>query len=372
VGFQGVSNVNLVANAADGTRIGRITHYNNQITGTTPTRLRLTLTVTSPQLTQNFVISYPLPFIETTNFGSLSECDPGIQRTLSPCDDRFSFEDIQLTDSFIVNNTKYTLEIIGFLQPPDTVPIKKFVTEEKNTSRADVYARIITFCVDTECPPYTAFIPPPECACECILTDQICQDALGADWRKDNDTCDCICDKQASTCAANETLNTETCTCGCALTGEQCSSINPLYGVTEACVCGCDKSKVLSCYLRNVFFVPDPSDNCDCICQISDQACQSYFGADYTADFANCACIPPSGDGLTDGEIAGIVIGSVAGAAGLVLLVLLLSGLLVWLIRSGTIPGIYGYKIDAADLSTAQESPFYKDTWSAPANTLAD
>jgi hypothetical protein len=39
---------------------GEFTHYNNVIQGGAPYKLRLTMNVTSPQLTQPFLISYPL------------------------------------------------------------------------------------------------------------------------------------------------------------------------------------------------------------------------------------------------------------------------------------------------------------------------
>jgi hypothetical protein len=40
------------------------------------------------------------------------------------CDDRFSFSDLVLTDTFTKDNIEYTLEIVGFVQDGSTDPIK--------------------------------------------------------------------------------------------------------------------------------------------------------------------------------------------------------------------------------------------------------
>jgi hypothetical protein len=94
-----------------------------------------------------------------------------------PCDDRFSFSDLILTDTFTKDNIEYTLQIVGFVQDDSTdlTPIKGFVTRESNVTYADVYAKIVTACVQSECGPNEAFQAPPVCGCVCAVTDELCQ-----------------------------------------------------------------------------------------------------------------------------------------------------------------------------------------------------
>jgi hypothetical protein len=66
------------------------------------------------------------------------------------CDDRFSFNtEVSTQASFVYENVKYTLEIVGFMESDSTVAVKYFSTLETNASRADVYARLVTVCDST-------------------------------------------------------------------------------------------------------------------------------------------------------------------------------------------------------------------------------
>ena len=69
----------LTANDDTAVYIAKLTHYNNQVQGGNPERLRLTITMSAQELSQNFIISYPLNFIETNN-NPVQGCDPAIQR----------------------------------------------------------------------------------------------------------------------------------------------------------------------------------------------------------------------------------------------------------------------------------------------------
>jgi hypothetical protein len=78
----------------------------------------------------------------------------------------------------------------------------------------------------------------------------------------------------------------------------------------------------------------------------------------------------PGGGGLSDGEIAGIAVGAAAGALLLACLFALLAGLLAFLIRRGSMPGIYGVKIDDPGFEGASHSPLYHDPWKGNENLL--
>ena len=103
-----------------------------------------------------------------------------------------------------------------------------------------------------------------------------------------------------------------------------------------------------------------------CECAVTDDKCRKAFGEGYTADVEanNCGCIIPGGGGLSDGDIAGIVIGSVVGGSLLAGLFIAAGALLVYLIRAGKIAGIYGYKLEPALLDGVNESPLYNSPWS--------
>jgi len=130
---------------------------------------------------------------------------------------------------------------------------------------------------------------------------------------------------------------------------------------------------------------------CGCECAITDSFCRNTFGSKYTANQQTCGCIAPGSSGLSGGAIAGqlqtffffffeanwlltgsiifsfwsgIVIGSVAGAAGISFLFALGTLGLVKLITSGTIPGIYGYKLEPMLLDHVNDSPLYSSPWS--------
>ncbi|ELR13611.1 uncharacterized protein ACA1_037830 [Acanthamoeba castellanii str. Neff] len=376
VGFRGVSNVTIVSNPTDGvaTKIGRMTHYNNPIAGFSPTQLRLTLSMDAPELSQPFSISYPLNFIETPNT-VLANCDPVIQKTSVPCDDRFSFSDLVLTDTFTKDNIEYTLQIVGFVQDDSTdlTPIKGFVTRESNVTYADVYAKIVTACVQSECGPNEVFQAPPVCGCVCAVTDELCQAQHNGNpyWASVNETCGCQCTLTEADCPANSTYDAATCSCGCPLTDDQCNVVDKDFVVSPdptLCGCVCSSMAVDACRSQGRFW-NSSVESCDCYCFVTDQLCEDAYGSGYSADSDACGCVP-GGGGLGGGEIAGIAVGAAAGALLLACLFGALAGLLAFLIRRGSMPGIYGVKIDDPGFEGASHSPLYHDPWKGNDNLL--
>jgi len=394
-GFYGLNNFNITTNPTNNTpsKIGQFTHYNNIIDGSycqnnkqpnctfqpgnpasPPHQLQLTMIITSPQLAQPFTIVFPLHFIETFNFNNVIYCDPGIQYTQTPCDDRFYFDEtLNLESSFTVDDKTFTLELAGFLNPliGSNVPIRDVTTEETKVTTVDVYARIISFCAPIDCGSLGVPRGPPQCGCECIVDQQFCTNTYGANWVV-TDQCGCACGLNASSCPPTLTFNPSSCSCGCNLTDAECAAINPEWAVeSDTCACGCNKQFVWDCALQNQWFKPQ-GPNCTCACEITDAQCEALYGVGYTGDSSQCACVIAGGGGggLSGGAIAGIVIGSLTAAALLTALIGGLAALLVFLIRSGKMPGIYGYRLDPADFSAAENSPMYKSAWVVPGNAL--
>jgi hypothetical protein len=113
-------------------------------------------------------------------------------------------------------------------------------------------------------------------------------------------------------------------------------------------------------------FYSPAGNSCACECTVTDDKCSDAFGEGYKANLEddNCGCIIPGGGGLSDGDIAGIVIGSVVGGALLAGLFIAAGALLIYFIRAGRIAGIYGYKLEPALLDGVSESPLYNSPWS--------
>jgi len=394
IGFRGYTNVTMISNPPQNfsTRIARITHYNNGIDAlyiNQPRHLRLTITLTSAQLPgdNSFTVQYPLQFFETPNDAQNNiPCDYAIQISPNACDDIFWFGSTTTSQTFQVGNVKYTLKVAGFLRELDTAPVQRFITPEYNVNTAYLYASIITVCEEIPCGHNSVFLPYPVCGCSCPLTNSLCQITFGSDWIVDTPSCTCVC--AANTTAEQQSIcqqefpggsgqdlvwNPERCGCGCDLNNTYCESINPNYEVAPSglpCECACAKKFFVDCAVANGPFYQPLTNACVCACVVDDNLCSAHFGAGYYADYQQCGCLAPSSGGLSSGAIAGIVIGSVAGAVLLALALLGLLALLVFLIMKGIIPGIYGYKIAPADVSTMQTSPMYKDTWST-SNAMA-
>jgi hypothetical protein len=396
-GFYGLKNFTMTTNPTNNTasKIAQFTHYNNLIDGSycqdsnqpnctympgnpssPPHQLQLTMIITSPELTQPFTIVFPLHFIETVNFNYVSQCDPAIQYTSTPCDDRFYFDEtLNLQSSFTVDDKTFTLELAGFVNPllGNNVPIRDLTTEETKVTTVDVYARIISFCAPIDCGSLGTPRGPPLCGCECIVDQQFCSNLYGPNWVV-NDQCGCDCGLNASSCPPDLTFNPSSCSCGCNLTDAECVALNPNWGLDtnpDVCACGCNKQFILDCALQNQWFRPQ-GPNCTCACYITDAQCEALYGPGYTGDSSQCACVVAGGGGggLSSGAIAGIVIGSVAAAVLLTALIAGLAALLVFLIRSGKMPGIYGYRLDPADFAVAENSPMYQDAWVVPGNVI--
>ena len=133
--------------------IGTFTHRNKPVSGTTPTRLelRITLDFDTPAVSPNPVFTYVLDFDETPNSCYNQEnplnCCPSWQESGTPCDDRILFPAGSLSDTFWVGETRYALEILGFTSSPSGgTGVSQFVTEEGMDNVAYVVGRLTVVC----------------------------------------------------------------------------------------------------------------------------------------------------------------------------------------------------------------------------------
>jgi len=129
--------------------LGEFTHYNRQskpLTGTLMSNLRradlqINLDFTDPPLSTAF--TYTINLTNTENI--ITPQNPNC------CPDIVSFVDTFPTQIFLISNTQYTLQVIGFISPTvasecvyDSASIiNMFVTEENADSTACLFARVI-------------------------------------------------------------------------------------------------------------------------------------------------------------------------------------------------------------------------------------
>lgn len=127
--------------------LAHFAHYNAQIRGDSPTALGMqTLVTVKPPAGPDVVFDLrgsdrtpPLNFIETDN---TPPCDPSIQRTATPCDDRFTFEARALEPVTVTSGgVTWHFRLLGWRTPTGDFE-DTFVTEERQINQGTLYAEI--------------------------------------------------------------------------------------------------------------------------------------------------------------------------------------------------------------------------------------
>jgi hypothetical protein len=117
--------------------LGNLRHYNNPIqSGTAASRVDLALLTT---------IAGANPIVQTFAFRFLIDETPNqtpcAYPSSTPCADRISFQNLDLTSSFLLNGISYTLELIGF-QTSSSGPLStSFISQEQGINTIGLYAR---------------------------------------------------------------------------------------------------------------------------------------------------------------------------------------------------------------------------------------
>lgn len=118
-------------------------HINAPIRGDSPTAIPMqTLLTVQPPAGDPAVFemrgpaSLAIDFLETDNG---STCDPSIQQSNTPCDDRFAFE--ARTQTTQASGVTWHFELLGFRKADGTFSLQ-LMTEETEVNQADIYGKV--------------------------------------------------------------------------------------------------------------------------------------------------------------------------------------------------------------------------------------
>lgn len=121
-------------------------HYNTPILGDSPTAfgLQTLLTVQPPAgppavFSMRGPESIRLDFLESFNKDDVTQCDPDIQVSSTPCDDSWSWEDVAATTT--AGGVTWHFALLGWRTPQGTFT-RQFSTEEQHVSQTDLYGQV--------------------------------------------------------------------------------------------------------------------------------------------------------------------------------------------------------------------------------------
>ena len=128
--------------------IGKLTHMNWPVSGTTASSatLKVTLNFSNPTISPNPTFSYTFAIEETTN---QRPCPDWHIDGHPACDDRITFPNAYGQEVFTIGDTKYTLVIDGFQSAyPTGSPVSKFVTQESKDNTAFLVGHLSSVLVE--------------------------------------------------------------------------------------------------------------------------------------------------------------------------------------------------------------------------------
>jgi hypothetical protein len=118
--------------------LGTLFHYNNPVTGNTPTSITLTLMTNIQGATpanQGFAFGFTVD--ETPNNGPVSACP---YPSTVPCSDKITFTNLDTTNAFTLGGLPYTMELLGFSTDGGHTVTNSFISNEGATNQAHLYA----------------------------------------------------------------------------------------------------------------------------------------------------------------------------------------------------------------------------------------
>jgi len=118
--------------------LGTLFHYNNPITGNTPTSITLNLLTNVPgAIPANQAFAFGFAVDETPN-------SPPCPYPGTPaCSDKITFTNIDTTNAFTLGGQAYTLEIEGFSNDGGVTVQDYFISNEGATNSAHLYAMFV-------------------------------------------------------------------------------------------------------------------------------------------------------------------------------------------------------------------------------------
>jgi len=139
LGFTGVGLTNFGIDQIF--EVGTLRHFNTPISGGTgadEVPLDIALSFSDPLIGQTFDFNFVID--ETSNDPPCKyTSDPG-----NPCSDKISFSDAFSSSTFMIDGTKYTLELLGFHDTPTGTPVNEFISQEGDTNQTKLFAKITT------------------------------------------------------------------------------------------------------------------------------------------------------------------------------------------------------------------------------------
>ena len=123
--------------------LGQLRHSNNPvglIELTVPQTVDLTvalnLLINDQPIARNF--TYSLRVDETPD-----DVLPCRYQSATPCADAVFWQNTIASNSFTVGGVDYTLELLGFSNTPDLLPVNQFISEERSTNETTLFGRVV-------------------------------------------------------------------------------------------------------------------------------------------------------------------------------------------------------------------------------------
>jgi hypothetical protein len=121
--------------------LGTLFHYNNPITGNTPTSITLSLlTNIQNAIPVNQAFAFGFTVDETPNSGPVGNCP---YPSTVACSDKITFTNIDTTNAFTLNGQSYTMQLEGFSTDGGATLTNSFISNENATNSAHLYAEFI-------------------------------------------------------------------------------------------------------------------------------------------------------------------------------------------------------------------------------------
>jgi hypothetical protein len=120
-------------------QLGILQHYNNPIIGTAPLSVDLSLltsVASATPLIQGF--SFRFSIDETPNQGPVRSCT---YLSTTPCADKITFTNLDLTSLFTLNSVAYKMDLLGFSNDGGATLSQSFISQEGSNNTIGLFAR---------------------------------------------------------------------------------------------------------------------------------------------------------------------------------------------------------------------------------------
>jgi hypothetical protein len=121
--------------------LGTLFHYNNPITGSTPTSITLSLlTNIQGAVPANQAFAFGFTVDETPNSGPVGACP---YPSTVACSDKISFTNLDTTNAFTLGGQFYTMQLVGFSNDGGATTTNSFISNENATNSVHLFAEFI-------------------------------------------------------------------------------------------------------------------------------------------------------------------------------------------------------------------------------------